>query len=59
MDAQTMIELYEYFNEKENETIIEMIKDLELSIEILKQEILQKLDEKDEDRKEAVNEYEL
>lgn len=59
MDAQTMIELYEYFNEKENETIIEMIKDLELSIEILKQEILQKLDEKDEDRKEAVNEYGL
>lgn len=59
MDAQTMIELYEYFHEKENETIIEMIEDLELSIEILKQEILQKLDEKDEDRKEAVNEYEL
>lgn len=59
MDAQTMIELYEYFHEKENEKIIEMIEDLELSIEILKQEILQKLDEKDEDRKEAVNEYEL
>lgn len=59
MDAQTMIELYEYFHEKENEKIIEMIEDLELSIEILKQEILQKLDNKDEDRKEAVNEYEL
>lgn len=36
-----------------------MIEDLELSIEILKQEILQKLDEKDEDRKEEINEYEL
>ena len=59
MDAQTMIELYEYFNEKENEKIIEKIEDLEFSIEILKQEILEKLTDKDEYGKEAVNEYEI
>ena len=59
MDAQTMIELYEYFNEKENETVIEKIEDLQLTIKILKHEVLEKLSDKDEYRKEAINEYEI
>lgn len=59
MDAQTMIELYEYFNEKENENVIKKIEDLEFSIEILKQELLQKLSDRDKYGKEPVNEYEI
>lgn len=59
MDAQTMIELYEYFNEKENENVIKKIEDLEFSIEILKQELLQKLSDRDKYGKELVNEYEI
>ena len=59
MDAQTMIELYEYFNEKENENVIKQIEDLEFSIEIIKQELLQKLSDRDKYGKEPVNEYEI
>lgn len=59
MDAQTMIELYEYFNEKENENVIKKIEDLEFSIEIIKQELLQKLSDRDKYGKEPVNEYEI